>query len=129
MPLDELVGAPQTGDPRIHPRPITRHGRTMIPLSRQPGGLQAYKLVLPPGPDRVDEQRIHEGYDWVYVLSGRIRLVLGGNDMVLKTGEVAEFDTRVPHWFGNATDRPAEILALFGAQGERMHVRARPPRD
>ncbi|HST63735.1 MAG TPA: helix-turn-helix domain-containing protein, partial [Mycobacteriales bacterium] len=77
VPLDELVGAPETGDPRIHPRPITRHGRTMIPLSRQPGGLQAYKLVLPPGPDRVDEQRTHEGYDWLYVLSGRVRLALG----------------------------------------------------
>ena len=126
--LDELVGAPQTGDPRIHPRPFIRNGRTMIPLSRQPGGLQAYKLVLPPGPDRIDEQRTHEGYDWLYVLSGQVRLVLGSNDMVLSTGEVAEFDTRVPHGFGNATDRPAEILALFGAQGERMHVRARPAR-
>ncbi len=126
--LDELVGAPPTGDPRIHPRPFTRHGRTMIPLSRQPGGLQAYKLILPPGPDEIGESRTHEGYDWLYVLSGRVRLVLGGNDMVLSTGEVAEFDTRVPHGFGNATDRPAELLALFGAQGERMHVRARPAR-
>ena len=129
VPLDELVGAPETGDPRIHPRPFTRHGRTMIPLSRQPGGLQAYKLILPPGPDEIGEPRTHEGYDGLYVLSGRVRLVLGGNDMVLKTGEVAEFDTRVPHGFGNATDRPAEILALFGSQGERMHVRARPARS
>jgi transcriptional regulator with XRE-family HTH domain len=126
IPLDELVGAPPTGDPRIHPRPFTRHGRTMIPLSRQPGGLQAYKQILPPGPDPVGEQRTHEGYDWFYVLSGRVRLVLGSNDLVLSAGEAAEFDTRVPHWFGNAAQRPAEILALFGAQGERMHVRARP---
>src|ERR1700709_1454859 len=47
--LDELVGAPQTGAPRIHPRPFIRNGRTMIPLSRQPGGPPADKLVLPPG--------------------------------------------------------------------------------
>jgi transcriptional regulator with XRE-family HTH domain len=128
VPLDELVGAPPTGDPRVHPRPFTRHGRTMIPLSRQPGGLQAYKLILPPGPDEIGEPRTHEGYDWFYVLSGRVRLILGGNDMVLSTGEAAEFDTRVPHGFGNATNRPAEILALFGTQGERIHVRARPAR-
>ena len=126
VPLDELVGAPPTGDPRVHPRPFTRHGRTMIPLSRQPGGLQAYKLILPAGLDDVGEPRTHEGYDWFYVLSGRVRLVLGGNDMVLGTGEAAEFDTRVPHWFGNAAARPAELLGLFGPQGERMHVRARP---
>ena len=42
------------------------------------------------------------------------------------TGEVAEFDTRVPHWFGSAAPEPAEVLVLFGPQGERLHVRARP---
>ena len=125
--LDELVGAPQTGDPRIHPRPVTRHGMTMLPLSRRPGGLQAYKLILPPGA-RTDrpEQQVHEGYDWVYVLSGRLRLLLGEHDLLLNPGEVAEFDTRTPHWFGNADATPTELLALFGPQGERLHTRARP---
>jgi hypothetical protein len=32
----------------------------------------------------------------------------------------------VSHWFGSADRRPVEILSLFGRQGERMHVRARP---
>src|ERR1700678_1000966 len=41
VPLDELVGAPPAGDPRVHLRPVTRHGMTMIPLSRRPGGVQA----------------------------------------------------------------------------------------
>ena len=40
--------------------------------------------------------------------------------------EVAEFDTRVPHWFGSTGDQPTEILSLFGPQGERLHVRANP---
>jgi hypothetical protein len=39
---------------------------------------------------------------------------------------VVEFDTHVPHWFGSAGPEPAEVLMLFGPQGERMHVRARP---
>src|SRR4051794_41798459 len=50
VPLDELVGAPPTGDPRIHPRPVTRHGVTVLPLSRRPGGIQAFKMVYPPRP-------------------------------------------------------------------------------
>src|SRR3712207_3762934 len=33
IPLDDLVGAPQTGDPRIHPRPVRRHGMIHIPLT------------------------------------------------------------------------------------------------
>ena len=127
VPLDELVDAPQTGDPRIHPRPVQRHGMTMVPLSRRPGGLQAYKLLVPvttaAGPP---EQQVHEGYDWLYVLAGRVRLLLGEHDLTLGPGEVAEFDTRTPHWFGNPGPGGAELLALFGPQGERMHVRARP---
>src|SRR5437660_5705351 len=42
VPLDELVGAPPTGDPRIHARPFSRNGISFLPLTRQPGGLQAY---------------------------------------------------------------------------------------
>jgi transcriptional regulator with XRE-family HTH domain len=129
VPLDELVGAPETGDPRIHPRPVVHHGVTSLPLTRRPGGVQAFKQVYPPGwPGGEPEQRTHEGYDWIYVLSGRLRLVLAEHDLVLGPGEVAEFDTRTPHWFGNPGPEPAEVLAMFGPQGERMHVRARPAR-
>lgn len=124
--LDELVDAPPTGDPRIHAKPIKHHGATVIPLTRRPGGLQAFKQIVPASwPGGEPEQRTHEGYDWVYVLSGRIRLVLGDQDIVLTEGEVAEFDTRIPHWFGNPGPGAAEMLCLYGPQGERMHVRAR----
>jgi transcriptional regulator with XRE-family HTH domain len=124
LPLDELVGAPQTGDPRVRLQPLQRNGRTLIPLTRQPGGLQSYKMIVPPG-EPEGELRVHEGHEWMYVLSGRLRLRLGELDLVLTTGEVAEFDTHTPHWFGAAGSRPVELLTLFGPQGERMHVRAR----
>ncbi|WP_137723273.1 helix-turn-helix domain-containing protein [Prescottella subtropica] len=127
VPLDELVGAPPTGDPRIHLEPITHGGRTIVPLTRRPGGIQAYKQVLP-GVTRPQEPdlRVHEGYEWLYVLNGRLRLVLGERDLVLTPGEVAEFDTRLPHWFGAAGPEPVEFLGLFGTQGERAHIRVRP---
>jgi transcriptional regulator with XRE-family HTH domain len=125
--LDELVGAPRVGDPRVRSEPVEMHGMTMWPLSSQPGGLQAYKLVVRPGSGRGEpDQKTHEGYDWLYVLSGRLRLVLAEHDLVLGRGEAAEFDTRTPHWFGSADDRPVELLALFSKQGERLHLRARP---
>lgn len=127
VPLDELVGAPPVGDPRVRAEPIVRHGRTHWPLTRQPGGLQAFK-VLEPRRRMAPDPRTHEGYEWLYVLSGRLRLVLGEHDVVLGAGEAAEFDTRVPHWFGSTGEGPVEFLSLFGPQGERMHVRARPAR-
>ncbi|WP_199701081.1 helix-turn-helix domain-containing protein [Jiangella rhizosphaerae] len=127
VPLDQLVDAPETGDPRLRLRSFQRNGITYVPLSRRPGGLQAYKQIFPPGvPSPELDQRTHEGYEWMYVLSGRIRLRLGPHDVLLKAGEVAEFDTHVPHWFGNPGPEPAEVISLYGPQGERMHVRARP---
>jgi transcriptional regulator with XRE-family HTH domain len=128
VPLDELVGAPQTGDPRVHIRPIHRHGRTYMPLSRRAGGLQAYKVIIPGGarPVDPDDLRTHEGYEWIYVIDGELRLVLGEQDIVLRPGEAAEFDTHVPHWIGNAGASPVELLALYGLQGERAHLRVRP---
>ncbi|WP_447035702.1 helix-turn-helix domain-containing protein [Streptomyces sp. DSM 118878] len=128
VPLDELVGAPPVGDPRVRAKPIVRHGRTMLPLTRQPGGLQAYKVIEPARTAPAPEPQTHEGYEWLYVLSGKLRLVLGDHDVLLGPGEAAEFDTRVPHWFGATSEGGAEFLSLFGPQGERMHVRARPTR-
>ncbi|TFV62474.1 UNVERIFIED_ORG: XRE family transcriptional regulator [Bacillus sp. AZ43] len=126
VPLDELVDAPETGDPRIHPKPFTHHGITVVPLTRRPGGLQAFKQIYPPRwPGRAPEQQSHEGYEWLYVLNGELRLLLGDNDLTLRPGDVVEFDTHVPHAFATG-DRPAEVLCLFGPQGERVHVRARP---
>jgi transcriptional regulator with XRE-family HTH domain len=125
--LDDLVGAPRTEDPRIHAQPFTRHGMTFLPLTRRPGGLQAYKLVIPAGrAHKKPHPQMHEGYEWLYVLSGQLRLVLASHDLVLRAGEAAEFDTRVPHWFDRADSDRVELLSLFGPQGERVHVRARP---
>jgi transcriptional regulator with XRE-family HTH domain len=127
VPLDDLVGAPQVGDPRIRIKPRTVNGRTVLPLTH-PGGVQAWKIVIP-ATQTQPNPRTHDGFEWLYVLSGHMRLVLGDRDIVLNVGEAAEFDTQVPHWFGSTGDGPAEVLSIFGRPGERMHVRARPGDD
>ena len=111
----------------IRLKPGRVKGRTVIPLTRQPSGMQAWKIVIPTS-KRDPGARAHDGHEWIYVLSGRMRFVLGDQDMVLGPGEVAAFDTRVPHWFGSTGDEPAEILSIFGRPGERMPVRAAPRR-
>jgi transcriptional regulator with XRE-family HTH domain len=128
VPLDDLVGAPEVGDPRVRLKASKRNGRTVLPLTRQPGGVQAWKIVVPVS-NSTPQPKVHEGYEWLFVLSGRMRLVLGDHDLVLGPGEVAEFDTRVPHWFGSDGTQVAEVLSLFGPQGERVHARARSARE
>jgi transcriptional regulator with XRE-family HTH domain len=126
VPLDALVAAPEQGDPRIRLKPDSVKGRTIIPLTREPNGMQAWKIVIPTS-KVAPEPRAHDGYEWIYVLSGQMRLVLGDEDWVLGPGEVATFDTQVPHWFGSTGDEPAEVLSIFGRPGERSAVPAASP--
>ncbi len=122
VPIDDLVGAPEVGDPRVRLKARNVKGRTVLPLTG-PGGIQAWKIVIP-GSQTTPAPRSHDGFEWLYVLSGRMRLVLGTRDLVLGIGEVAEFDTRVPHWFGSTGEGPAEVLSIFGRPGEKALTRA-----
>ncbi|MEI5101719.1 XRE family transcriptional regulator [Streptomyces sp. PmtG] len=123
VPLDDLVGAPRTGDARIHLKPVHRFGMTFVPLSRRPGGVHAFKLIIPALPEPLaPTPQTHEGVEWLYVLSGRLRLVLGERDLTLPPGETAEFDTAQPHWLGSADGGAVELLILFGHQGLRARA-------
>jgi transcriptional regulator with XRE-family HTH domain len=121
--VEALLAPTEGGDPRVRGRAFTRFGIKFIPLTRAGtgNGMHAYKLIYPAKP-RDPTPTVHDGHEWIYVLSGRLRLVLGEEDFVLEPGEAAEFSSRVPHWLG-AVEDAAEALAIFGPQGERIHVR------
>jgi transcriptional regulator with XRE-family HTH domain len=125
---DDLLGTPPPQDPRVRSKPRRYDGMTMWPLNqRSPaGGLHAYKVHISPRrrtPPDVETLPVHEGHDWIYVLSGRLRLLLGADDLIIEPGETVEFSTWTPHWFG-AVDGPAEAIMIFGPHGERVHLHA-----
>jgi len=121
---DELLGSPPPQDPRVRGKPRKLHGMTFWPLTHRgpAAGLQAYKVHIgakrrtPP-----ETLPVHEGHDWLYVLDGRLRLILGEEDLTIEPGEAVEFTTWTPHWFG-AVDGPVEVIMIVGPQGERVHV-------
>lgn len=121
---DDLIGPQPAQDPRVRHPPRRRDGMTMWPLTDRSAaaGLHAYKIHISPKRARPPaELPVHEGHDWLYVLSGRLRLVLGGAEHVIEPGEAAEFTTWTPHWFG-AIDGPVELIMIVGPQGERVHI-------
>ena len=126
---DELLAPPPRQDPRVRSEPRRYDGMTMWPLSRRAsaGGLHAFKVTISAKrrtPPDVSKLHVHEGHDWVYVLSGKLRLILGPDDLTIEPGEAAEFTTWTPHWFG-AADGPVEAIMIFGPQGERHHLNPR----
>ena len=123
---DELLGSPPPQDPRVHERPRTHDGLTVWPLTRRgpAGGPRAYKIHI--SPERRTPPNalpVHEGLDWLYVLRGPLRLLLGDEDFTIEPGEAVEFSTWTPHWFGTV-DGPVELIMIVGPQGERLHLHA-----
>jgi transcriptional regulator with XRE-family HTH domain len=120
--VDALLAPEPSGDPRVRRRARTLRGGTrVLPLSREGGNSpHAYHLTIPERGE--PEPRSHEGHDWLYVLSGRLRLVLGDEDVILEPGEAAEFSTWTPHWM-SGVGGPVEVLMLMGHHGERAHLR------
>ena len=123
---DDLLGSGPPQDPRVRSEPIHRNNLTMWPLthSASSSGLRAYRVEIdaernaPPDP-----LPVHEGYDWMYVLEGRLRLILDDHEHVIEPGEAAEFSTWTPHWFG-ALDGPVQMVLIVGSHGERIHLHA-----
>jgi transcriptional regulator with XRE-family HTH domain len=123
---DELVGAAPAPDPRVRGEPIVVDDVTYWRLTnRAPaGGVLAFKARVsaarrtPPDP-----LPVHDGYDWMYVLDGRLRLLLGDDDLTIEPGEAVEFSTLTPHWFG-AAQGPVDLIVILGPHGQRIHTSA-----
>jgi transcriptional regulator with XRE-family HTH domain len=126
LELDDLV--PRTvPDPRVSRVTKRIDQVTFEQLSPDSSPSQATRVTFPPPApgSSTPDPRVHDGYEWLYVLSGRLRLVLGEHDIVMGPGEAAEFDTRTPHWLRSAGPGPTELLAIFSKQGKRIHLRAK----
>ncbi|WP_258566707.1 helix-turn-helix domain-containing protein [Leucobacter luti] len=118
--VDDLL-EPHDRDPRVRRRPITRDGLTIAPLTHEASDVRAFKITYhPEAPERAPQ--VHDGHEWLYVLSGRLRLTLGEQELVLERGEAAEFDTTTPHRMRAEGGRKAEVLSIFNAVGERLHL-------
>lgn len=120
--IDDLVDVSDEEDVVIRPQRTEMHGAVVWPLTRQQDatGWTVNKMRItatePPA-----ELPVHPGRDWIYVLEGTARLVLGEREEHVAAGSAAEFSTMTPHWIG-ALGGPVELLAIFDRHGERAHL-------
>ncbi|WP_282852871.1 helix-turn-helix domain-containing protein [Gulosibacter sediminis] len=119
--LDDLVH-PTAPDPRVRRDTEERSGMRITPLTPEDSPVQTFRVTYPPTAE-LPQLRMHDGYEWCYVLTGKLRLRVGEHDLELSPGEAAEFDTRTPHAMSAAGGDPATVLSIFNQSGERMHTR------
>lgn len=119
--VDDLITL-EAPDPRVRRAVIHRDGLVIVPLAPEASPVHTYKITFAPGGDLPDLCS-HGGFEWFYVLSGRLRLRLGEQDLVLEEGEAAEYDTRIPHATSASGTKPAQIISIFNDEGARMHTR------
>jgi transcriptional regulator with XRE-family HTH domain len=118
--VDELVASEPQDDVVMSPEPVKRMGRTTWLLSRPSSQIVALKVRLEPNAPE-SEPRVHPGHDWMFVIDGTVCLTLGDRQIVVQTGESAEFNTMTPHAFA-AIDNPAEAVMIFDRDGARTHL-------
>ena len=118
--LEALLDVRTDDDVVIRPTVSRSGGRTTWALNRPTGRTIAIKMRLEPA-RTPPQQRVHPGHDWLFVVEGRLALLLGDREVVVETGEAAEFATMTPHAMV-ALGGPAELIMVFDRDGERAHV-------
>lgn len=103
LPTDALLGVQASPSP-------ARDGRTWWPVgAERDDGPRVYRVELPVG-EPVRHQ--HEGHQWLHVLDGTARLLVGDRERLLRAGESADFPTWEPHALV-AVERPADVVIIF----------------
>ena len=120
--VEDLVAAGGDDDVVIRPRHDESGDVTFWRLAHRgdPTGRTVVKMRIPER-DEPPEPRVHRGRDWFYVLTGVLRLRLGGRDVYVGAGDAASFDTMTPHAM-SGHGGPVEILSILDHHGEQAHL-------
>jgi len=98
--------------------------------------LHAIHVTIPPRREHEDFYR-HDGEEWLYVLSGRLRLIFEDGEHLLKPGDSAHFEALTPHRLAAtgphgaeavivscASPRPSNLLAAITAPAANVRSSA-----
>jgi transcriptional regulator with XRE-family HTH domain len=129
--LDELLfnderpptNSPAAASPQSRPSPVqdaaTRHhirlasGVTWerLTTTSQPGVEFLFVVYDVGGASSPgDTYQSHSGYEWGYVISGVLEVIIGFNRYVLQPGDAVSLDSGVPHRLANIGDTPVHAI-------------------
>jgi len=80
--------------------------------------LEPYLVTLEPPTVATRRSSVHEGEEFLFVLSGRVEVTLSGHSDALEPGDSIQYDATLPHLVRCVGEEPAQILAVIWNPGE-----------
>jgi quercetin dioxygenase-like cupin family protein len=101
----------------------TINGLACVPLSHAGRFFNLQPMRIKVSPSRHGNEHYHHvGEEWIYVLSGKLRLSLGDKAHDLLPGDAAHFDSRLPHRLTANGQKDAEVLVVAApVSGARLN--------
>jgi transcriptional regulator with XRE-family HTH domain len=75
--------------------------------------LEPFLVTLEPPTVASRRPSVHEGEEFLFVLSGRMEVTLAGHSDVLEPGDSIQYDASVPHLVRCVDAEPTQILAVI----------------
>jgi transcriptional regulator with XRE-family HTH domain len=86
--------------------------QTLTPEARHKH-LKAFKVFVDPKSDHKGVSYQHLGEEFVYVLKGKVEVMVGENRNVLAPGECLHFNSSIVHKLRNISTQKAELLVVL----------------
>jgi len=90
-----------------------RAGLSFKALAADKNGRHMEPFIVDIESDAKQEKSVHEGEEFIHVLSGEMLLEYGADSHILKAGDSVYYDSIVPHRVLAAGGAPARILAVI----------------
>ena len=69
-------------------------------------------VTIPQGANKELHPNSHDGQEFDYILSGTMKLLVAGHEVILRPGDSVYYDSRAPHAMTCAGDEPVHFLAM-----------------
>lgn len=69
-------------------------------------------VTIPAGTNKKLEPNAHEGQEFDYILSGAMKIVVDGHEIILRPGDSIYYNSHAPHAMTSAGDEPVNFLAM-----------------
>ncbi|MGC9324256.1 MAG: helix-turn-helix domain-containing protein [Desulfomonilia bacterium] len=98
---------------KSHKKRVASYAYTPLTQPGQEKHLRAYLVTIDANTEHKGVEYHHEGEEFVYVLSGALRIQVGHNTSTLKKGQSIHFNSALHHTLSNPTMEQADLLVVI----------------